>query len=270
MPLKFAAIAPHSPLLIPSIGKDNLARLGKTLNSYKKIGEFLSEQKIEVVLIFSPHGKTEDSHLSLSVSPELSINFEEFGDFSAKSQASNNLEISENIRLALLESEKLKAVNENILDFGAGVPAWLLLKEKKEIEVIIINSSKLSLKEHFETGNIIGQVLNESKKRIAVIASSDLSHRLDKRSPAGFSPKGQKFDLRLLDLMHEKRIEDILNLDEKIVEEARPCGLKTIALLFGTLYGAKATWEIITSTYEAPFGIGYLTASLEIKKIPQI
>ena len=265
MPLKFAAIAPHTPLLIPSIGKSNLARLGKTLNSYKKIGEFLSEKKIETTIFFSPHSKKEDDLFSLDVLPELNINFEDFGDFSTKTQISNDLEITENIRLGLLENNKTKAVNFDVLDFGAGVPAWLLLKEKKEIQAAVINSCNLSLKDHFETGIMIGKILEKSNKRIAIIASSDLSHCLDKRSPAGFSPKGQKFDLRLLDLMHEKRIEDILNIDEKVIEEAKPCGLKTIVMLLGVLGANDTAWEMITSTYEAPFGIGYLTASLEIK-----
>jgi aromatic ring-opening dioxygenase LigB subunit len=61
-------------------------------------------------------------------------------------------------------------------------------------------------------------------------------------------------------------VDDILNLDENIIKEAKPCGLGAISMLFGVLSGAQADWDMITSTYEAPFGIGYLTASLGIKK----
>lgn len=265
MPLRFAAIAPHSPILIPTIGKDNLTRLTKTLNSYKKIGEFLVESKIETAIILSPHGPVQENLFSLNLAPQLTVNFEEFGDFSSKTEIDSDPEISENIRESFLESGKMKAVNEKILDFGAGVPSFLLFKEKKGVEIIPINSSGLSLQEHFEAGVAIGKILEKSAKKIAVIASSDLSHRLNKHSPAGYSPKAQKFDMRLVDLIHEKRIDDLLGLEEKTVEDAKTCGLKTIVMLFGTLYGAGADWEMLTSTYEAPFGVGYLTASLGMK-----
>lgn len=265
MPLQFAAITPHSPILVPTIGKDNLARLAKTMNSYKKIGDFLSEQQIETTIIFSPHGSVKEDVFTMNVAPELNVNFEEFGDFSSKTKVGNDLETAEYIRDAFLENGKMKAANEKNLDFGAGVPSFLLFKDSKTVEIVPIKSSGLSLREHFEAGIAIGKILEKSTKKIAVIASSDLSHRLTKHSPAGYSPKGQKFDLRLVDLVHEKRIDDLLSLDEKTITEVKTCGLKTILMLFGTLYGAGADWEMLTSTYEAPFGVGYLTASLGIK-----
>jgi aromatic ring-opening dioxygenase LigB subunit len=265
MPLSFAAIAPHSPLLISSIAKENHSRLEKTLNSYKKAESFIAAQKTETIIILSPHGKTENDQLTLNLAPKLSINFEEFGDFSSKSEIETDLETAEAIRQELLEKTCLKATNQKVPDFGAGVPLYLLTKNQKNLEAVIINSSTQGIKQHFEIGTVIGKILEKSKKNISLIASADLSHCLNKKSPAGYSPKGQKFDLRLMDLINEKRIDDLLNLDEKTIEEAKSCGLKTILLLFGILFGAGADWKMATSTYEAPFGIGYLTASLEIK-----
>jgi MEMO1 family protein len=265
MPLSFAAITPHSPILVPTIGKDNSSRLSKTINSYRKIGESLSLTKTETLIIISPHGKKEGKKIGLNAAPDLNINFEEFGDFSSKTKVKTDLRTTELIRSAFLEDGRLKALNQPKLDFGSGVPIFTLLTEKKNIEIVSINSSRLSAKDHFEIGTALGQALEGVKKNLAVIASADLSHRLEKRSPAGFSPKGQKFDLRILDLIHEKRIEDLLALDENLISEAKPCGLKTILMLFGILYGAGADWEMTSSTYEAPFGVGYLTASLGIK-----
>ncbi len=265
MPLSFAAITPHSPLLIPSIGKNNLSRLEKTNNSYKKIGRFLAEENIETLVIISPHGGPNEKKIALNASPKISVNFEEFGDFSSKTETETDLETAEAIRLSLLESNSVIAINKVVPDFGSGVPAYLLLKEFKKLEVVLVNTSLLDENEHFKIGTAIGKSLEESGKRIAVTASADLSHCLDKKSPAGYSPKGQKFDLRLLDLIREKRIDDLIGLDEKIIDEAKTCGLKPIMTLFGALSGAGADWEMVTSTYEAPFGIGYLTASLKIK-----
>lgn len=45
MSLIFAAITPHSPVLIPAIGKDNLSRLEATRNAYAKLADELSDRK---------------------------------------------------------------------------------------------------------------------------------------------------------------------------------------------------------------------------------
>jgi len=37
MPVVFAAITPHPPVLIPEIGKDNLKKLAKTQSAIKKV-----------------------------------------------------------------------------------------------------------------------------------------------------------------------------------------------------------------------------------------
>ncbi len=229
------------------------------------MGELLSSVETDAVMIISPHGKKEGPKIGLWVAPELKVNFEEFGDFSSKIDIANDLAVAETIRSSLLESESLKAINGPVMNFGFGVPAFLLLKDKKDVKAISINSSSATAKEHFEIGAIIGKALEKEKKNIGIVASCDLSHRLTKSSPAGFSPKGQKFDLRVIDLIHEKRIEDLLNIDDKLVEEAKPCGLKPIMMLFGILYGAGADWEMSSSTYESPFGVGYLTALLPTK-----
>jgi aromatic ring-opening dioxygenase LigB subunit len=265
MPLRFAAITPHSPILVPTIGKENWQRAEKTLNSYQKIQEGLLNTKTDVLIVISPHGSNNDK-LLLNACPEIIINFEEFGDFSSKTKIKTDLTISEKIRASLLELEKIEIINRPVADFGSGVPIFLLSGEFRDLRVVCVNSSSLPIRDHFEIATIIGKELEKQKKNIAVIASCDLSHCLNKKSPGGYSPKGQKFDLRLMNLIYEKRMDDLIGLDEKNIDEASPCGINAIIMLFGILYGAGANWEMSSSTYESPFGVGFLTASLDIKK----
>jgi len=49
MPLEQAAIVPHPPILIPSIGKENQSLLSKTITSYSKLEESLKNNKIETL-----------------------------------------------------------------------------------------------------------------------------------------------------------------------------------------------------------------------------
>jgi MEMO1 family protein len=257
MSLKLAAIVPHPPILIPSIGKENILRLENTKNSYTKIAEALREEKIETVVIISSHGPVREKVWSINVGDEFEINFEEFGDFTAKMKVGGDIELAQNIREDLIERNNVQAINTPILDHGCGVPIYSLLADLKNIEVVPIYISGANLKEHFELGLEIRKRLEKGRKKIAVIASGDLSHTLTKNSPLKYSPRAAKFDQRLVECLQEKNITEILNLNENLIVEVKPCGLKAIAMLLGIL--DSNGYDIDSTTYESPFGVGYLT-----------
>ena len=69
MPLKTTALLPHSPLLIPEIGRANFDFLAKTTEAYQKIEEQLKRQEIKTLIIISPHIETADDSFRLNVAP---------------------------------------------------------------------------------------------------------------------------------------------------------------------------------------------------------
>lgn len=257
MSLKLAAIVPHPPLLIPSIGKENILRLEKTKSAYTRLEEALSKEKIETIVIISSHGPIRPAVWSINISDEFEINFEEFGNFSDKMKISGDLELAQNIREDLIERNDVQAINELVLDHGCGVPLYSLLQNLKNISIVPVYISGAGLKDHFELGSLMARQIKKGRKKIALIASGDLSHVLAKNSPAGYSRNGAKFDQKLTELLQEKKIEEMLALDEELVAEAKPCGLKAIALSLGIL--SKIGYEIQSASYEAPFGVGYLS-----------
>jgi aromatic ring-opening dioxygenase LigB subunit len=92
------------------------------------------------------------------------------------------------------------------------------------------------------------------------VASGDLSHRLKPGAPAGFNPRGAEYDQLLVKLLRDGRVEDILDFDLRLVEEAGECGLRSFVIALGMLDGETFKTEIIS--YEGPFGVGYLVAAL--------
>ncbi len=265
MPIRLAAIVPHPIILIPSIGKENLFQLEKTQNFYQKIGEEIRQNKIKSIFIISSHGKAENDFFSLDAAKEFSINFEEFGDFSSNSSVGGDLDLTQNIREEMETIVGIKTNYKKVLDFGCGVPLFRLCLDK-DTEVSPFHTSGKTITEHFFVGEKIGQILKKEKRKIAIIASGDLSPRLTKNSPAGYSPKGAKFDQRLIELLQNKKIEEIINFDEATISEAGPCGLKPIAVLLGILSSAEIGWNMENFVYEAPFGVGYLTTLLKTEE----
>jgi MEMO1 family protein len=261
MSLRLAAIIPHPPLLIPSIGKENVLRLEKTKNSYDKLAEALAAEKIETIVIISSHGPIRENVWSINLAANYEIIFEEFGDFSTKLEVESDLELAQSIRECLIENNQVQAISQPALDHGCGVPLYSLLLNQKNIKIVPLYISGQNLTEHFNLGKAISAQIKKGRKNIAVLASGDLSHTLEKKSPGGFSSRAAKFDQKIIELLQNKSPKEFLNLDEKLIAEVKPCGLKAIALLWGIL--GDTGYEIDSTDYEAPFGVGYLSMILK-------
>lgn len=156
-----------------------------------------------------------------------------------------------------------------MLDHGCGVPLYLLtsylnntVAQAVPLKIIPIYYSGLNLDAHFKFGQLLKREILFSKNRIAVIASGDLSHRLSKDAPAGFSPVGAKFDKKIINYLKYKKTQEILKINNKIINEAGECGLKSIIILLGILDEIKFEPDLLS--YESPFGIGYLTMNFKL------
>ena len=267
MPLIKVCLLPHSPLLIPEIGKTNHNFLDKTLIAYKKIKEDLSTLKIETVIVISPHNQIGDDFFVINSAPEMELSFPDFGFIPQKNFLKGDILLSDIIKNQLKNDLPLRSISENKLDYGSAIPLYLLKTPETSFKILTISpAEKLELKEHFAGGEKLAQIIEASNKRIALIISGDLSHRLKRKSPGGYSPKGAKFDNKLIEYLSEPETakENILNMDKKLISEASECGLKPIVMAIGILN--KLTWESHILAYQTDFGIGYLSLEFILKK----
>jgi AmmeMemoRadiSam system protein B len=152
-------------------------------------------------------------------------------------------------------------------DWGFEVPLYFLSKNYKnkadKIKPILTDFESPQV--HFQKGQEIIKNLPKNKK-VAWIASGDMSHRLKEDSPYGFHPSGPQFDQEFIKLLKKKDIQGILNINPKITEEAGQCGLTSFCMLLGALSADKAHWQPEVLSYESPFGVGYLVTNFKIKK----
>ncbi|MFA6106746.1 MAG: AmmeMemoRadiSam system protein B [Patescibacteria group bacterium] len=262
MSLIFSAIVPHPPLIIPSVGKKNAAKLKKTAAAYKKLEDDLYASQPDTIIIISPHGCVYENSFCLNQSPEFTANMESFGDFSVKSTLPGNIMLTHKIRERLETRAPVQMVTESKLDYGSSVPLLLLTSHLPKVKIIPVYYSGLSLLANFEFGQLLKREILVSKERIAVVASGDLSHRLSKESPAGYSSKGKKFDKKVIEFLGDLNTGELLKIDSEFVHEACECGLKSIAMLLGILDGIKARPELLS--YESPFGIGYMVMEFKL------
>jgi len=121
----------------------------------------------------------------------------------------------------------------------------------------------LNYEMHVKLGEAIKEACFSLDKRYAIIASGDLSHRLSYHAPAGFSPEAKEFDKKMIQLLKKKNIENILNLDTDLIENAAECGLRSFLIMLGVI--KKMDYDFQVLSYEAPFGVGYLVGQAKFK-----
>jgi len=260
--LSFACFFPHPPIIIPGVGKENLKLVKKTINAAKKLNQEILKIKPDISLIVSPHGLILPEAFVLNLSPKYQGNFEAFGDFTTKLEFKGNPDFAYYIRRELSKTFPISIVTQKELDHGCLVPLYYLTNQLENFSLLPISYSFLDYKTHFEFGKALKELIFSSNKKIAFIASGDLSHRLTFDAPAGYSPSGRIFDEHLIKYLRKKAIKQIVGFDYNLAEEAGECGLRSLLILLGLLDEVNYQPEILS--YEGPFGVGYLVVNFKL------
>ncbi|MEA2065449.1 MAG: AmmeMemoRadiSam system protein B [Patescibacteria group bacterium] len=261
--LVFAAITPHPPILIPSIGKDNINQITKTKEAMEDLSGALYAAQPETIIIISPHGLINAEFFTIQVSDSYQGDFKNFGSIDDKFEFGSDISLINKIKIRAETSDQpIVLANELSLDHGVLVPLYYLTKNLPKVKIVPMAYSFLGYQEHFEFGKYLKQVITRSNKRVAIIASGDLSHCLTKDAPAGYSSKGEVFDKKLISILEKMDYEQLLNFNEELAGEAKECGLRSFMILAGAL--SKLNCEPQLLSYEYPFGVGYLVMNFKI------
>ncbi len=255
MPIVFAAVTPHSPVLLPSIGKEHLKKLRKTVTAMRRLEQELYAAHPDTILLISPHGAAADGHFTIDLNERYICDLKEFGIMDS------DMTFRADMRLASALQEHLEdrgiplmLRSEPGLDYGVAVPLSYLTAHLPSMQIVPITPASLPPKAQFEFGQAVQEVLLHTDRRVAVIASADLSHRLTRSAPAGYSPFGKKFDQKILDIFSERKFSALLSFETELAEKAAQCGLPVLTILSGILDKIDAVPELLS--YESPFGIG--------------
>jgi|SaaInlStandDraft_6_1057023.scaffolds.fasta_scaffold15456_2 MEMO1 family protein len=261
--ITFAAVVPHSPLLIESIGKENQKHLSKTLESMNTLKENLYLSKPDVILVISSHANRHATAFSVNLHDEYFTDFKDFGDMATKTEFGPDLDLIAQIQRAGRNSEIPVTLDSSAnLDYGTSVPLELLVSEEMTHKIVPVSYSGLSPKEHLAFGALLKEVLHANDKRVAVIASGDLSHCLTTDAPGGFHKDAQKFDDEIQRAVRDMSASTLLAIDDELRDAAKSCVYEQLLILFGILEKKKLRPELLS--YESPFGVGYLVAEFHL------
>src|SRR5690242_18740087 len=146
------------------------------------------------------------------------------------------------------------------LDHGTAVPLYFLFRNGWEGKVVTLGYSYLSNDDHLRFGSCIRQAVDQLGRRVAFIASGDLSHRLKPSAPAGYNPDAYVFDEQVVAALRANEPQRIVEIDFNLRRLAGECGYRSMLVAIGASAELPSSCEVLS--YEAPFGVGYLVAQL--------
>ncbi len=254
MALSLAAVMPHSPLLAPNIGQEHTAHFITTLPAGNDLYKIIETRQVNTIIIISAQGHIFPQGLALNVSLDFRANLEMFGDLVTRWDFNGDILLAGRLREHLENKNNIRLITDPGLDYGSAIPLSLLnLPLKQKILPLTVDPS-LDLEKIIDLGKILQPLIIDDSEKIAVIASADLSHRLNKKSPHGYSPKSKKFDQKIIETLKTKDQISLIEL-AKQKDEVACEDLSTLALLLGILDDVGLEAKLLS--YEAPFGVGH-------------
>ncbi len=263
--IKKAYIVPHPPLIIPEVGKGEEKAISSTIGAYHEIGKQIKDLAPEVIIVTTPHGPAYGDYIHISSSPRLKGSFKMFGAPEVTLEFNSDKGLIDNI----IETAKDCGIDaggegaqDKELDHGALIPLYFVSQYYTDFTLVRISISGHSLEQLYTFGNCIQKAIFNTNKSVVFISSGDLSHKLAKDGPYGFAPEGPIFDKYLIEAIKSSDFKKLLTIDSDLYYKAGECGLRSFAIMAGALNGLSISSSILS--YEGPFGVGYLVASLSI------
>jgi len=262
--LVYTALVPHPPIVIPEVGHEETAKVRTTSQAMEQLAEELVAVKPDTVVIISPHGPVFRDAIAVHVMSSITGDLRRFGApqvaFSlAIDRALGTLVVEEGERagvpMASVTAERAHAWEAESLDHGSMVPLYFLKQAGWNGQILPVAMGVLSPVQLYQFGTALQTAIGLAGRRVAVLASGDLSHRLLPESPNGYNPCGAQFDREVVEALGRGDLSHLFRLEHDLCEQAGECGLRPLMMLAGTLDGLQIRPQVLS--YEGPFGVGY-------------
>ena len=247
--------------MVPEVGREAIAEVRKSIDGMADLTQRIIDRSVETIILISPHAPLEPAAFVAYDGPQLFGDFAQFRAPTATAHAELDDELLNEItRAAASENLIVMRIRGQDLDHGTAVPLYFLQRNGWSGKVVALGYSFLSNEDHLRFGRCITGAIAKVGRRVAFVASGDLSHRLKPGAPAGYNPDAHLFDEEVVEAIRSGAPDQIVNIDQELRRAAGECGYRSMLVALGMIQDANESTEVISC--EAPFGVGYLVAQL--------
>lgn len=221
----------------------------------------LLDARPETVMIISPHMARRAGAFGIRPGARLHGSLAQFGAPTAHIDLPADPEFREAL---MVEGERLGLafweVHGEPLDHGTTVPLWYLADAGWQGPTVVIGLNYPGEGGLESLGRAIAQTASHLGRRVGVVASGDMSHRLKPGAPSGYDPRAKEFDRAFISLIRDGRYPDLRTLDPGLQNLAAEDAVDSTTIALAATEWSPAGHSVLS--YEGPFGVGYGVAVL--------
>jgi len=270
----YACVAPHGAEIIPELAGKQLEAFGKTRRGMEILAQAMDKHRSGTLVIATPHGLRLDRTIGV-VTTEYSEGSLKAHGKSVKARFRCDRQLAQKI-IQEASQARLTVIGVNYgtnegpsscmpMDWGTLIPLWFLgmsqKRRRKRRIVIVTPSREIPLAQLVSFGKAIADAAATSSTNVAFVASADQGHAHDKKGPYGFSPASAKYDRLVIQAIKQNNMKQLLKLDRKFVEDAKPDSLWQMAILIGIIEHVPMKARFVS--YQAPTYYGMLCADFK-------
>ncbi|MBQ6360665.1 MAG: AmmeMemoRadiSam system protein A [Lachnospiraceae bacterium] len=253
-----AFMVPHPPMIVPEVGRGSEEQIRETTAAYEKIAAETAALCPDTIIITSPHTVMYADYFHISPGRRAKGSFSDFRAPQVKFHEEYDEELADEISAAAaMEGFPAGTLGErdSRLDHGTMVPLYFIRKHYKGGKIVRIGLSGLPLTDHYRLGELIRASVEKTGRRAVIIASGDLSHKLQSYGPYGFAEEGPQYDARIMDVMGRAAFGELLEFDETFCDKAAECGHRSFVIMAGAFDGQAVKAK--TLSHQDVTGVGY-------------
>ena len=258
----FGIIAPHPPIMVRAVGGSRADVTEASLEALGMAAKALARYEPDTLVVMSPHAPALADAIAVEGHDRLRGTLGDFGDpvpreWAGDPDLANGL-VAEMAALGLpCVMRSGSYLRPAWLDHGTLVPLSFL-DPHQSFALVVVSLSSLPYGAHRHVGKAARAAASALGRRVAFIASGDLSHRLTPDAPAGFSRRAADLDSAIVACVQEGRLGELDAIDPELIDAGGECGLRSFIALGGFAGDDPIATRVLA--YEGPWGVGYLTA----------
>ena len=217
MPILAAFMVPHPPMIVPQVGRGSEKQVERTTKAYEQVADEIAALKPETIVITSPHSILYSDWFHISPGSGASGSFRNFMAPQVRFTEKYDTELVKELCRITKDAEFPAGTlgeREKELDHGTMVPLWFIRQKYTEYQLVRIGLSGLPLADHYRLGMMIREAAERTGRRVVLVASGDLSHKLQEYGPYGFAPEGPQYDARIMDVCSRAAFGELFDFEE--------------------------------------------------------
>ncbi len=258
MPILASFMVPHPPMIVPAVGRGSEKQVEETTRAYQQVAREIAALKPETIVITSPHATLYSDYFHISPGRKARGSFSYFRAPEVKFQETYDEELVDAIsELAYRDGFSAGTMGEREpdLDHGTMVPLYFIEQEYKDFKLVRIGLSGFPLKDHYQLGMYIASAAAKLSRKVVLVASGDLSHKLQDYGPYGFAKEGPEYDKRIMDVMGRGAFGELLDFEESFCDKAAECGHRSFVIMAGAWDGQQVQAKSLS--HQDVTGVGY-------------